>query len=224
MTFGEQVISFYKKLKIETALPEGVSVLHPYKSKQTLDLTVKFYNKYYGDENERVIILGINPGRFGGGLTGVPFTDPIKLETICGIPNELDKKAELSAEFIHTMIAAYGGVDKFFGRFYINSVCPLGFVQNGKNLNYYDIRDLQDAVGPFILKSLKQQLKFGVRRDIAYCLGEGENYKYLIRLNEQHQFFQEIIPLAHPRFIMQYKRKYIEQYVQDYLKKLGRIP
>ncbi len=39
----------------------------------------------------RYLILGINPGRFGGGITGIPFTDPIRLQNICGIENDFQK-------------------------------------------------------------------------------------------------------------------------------------
>jgi len=74
-------------------------------------------------------LLGINPGRFGSGTTGVSFTDPIKLEKYCGIRNDLVKKAELSADFIYAMIIAYGGLESFYNRFFISSVSPLGFIQ-----------------------------------------------------------------------------------------------
>jgi hypothetical protein len=218
MTFGERVVEFNLSLKLRITIPD-VEVLNPYKDPYAVSLAKQFYNKYYGDTSERHIILGINPGRFGSGLTGVPFTDPVKMETLCAIPNSLPKKAELSANFIYTMIKASGGPEKFYKRFYIHSVCPLGFTREGKNLNYYDIRELQNAVEPFIIKSIKTQLTFGIPTNIGYCLGEGHNFKYLSHLNEKHKFFKKIIPLSHPRFIMQYKRKSINAYVEDYLRK-----
>jgi len=218
MTFGERVVEFNLGLKLHVAIP-NVEVLNPFKDSYTVSLARQFYNKYYGDTSKRHVILGINPGRFGSGLTGVPFTDPIKMETFCGISNTLPKKAELSADFIYTMIAAFGGPEKFYHQFYIHSVCPLGFTRNGTNLNYYDIRELQNAVEPFIIKSIKVQLQFGVNTNVGYCLGEGSNFKYLSKLNETHGFFQRIIPLSHPRFIMQYKRKSISTYIDDYLRK-----
>ena len=79
-----------------------------------------FYEKYYNDNNERYAFFGINPGRFGGGVTGIPFTDPIRLEKICGIPNDFEKKQELSSVFIYDMIDAFGGAAKFYKRFYIS--------------------------------------------------------------------------------------------------------
>jgi hypothetical protein len=40
-------------------------------------------------------------------------------------------------------------------------------------------------------------------------------------LNEEYKFFKKVIPLAHPRFIMQYRRKKIAEYVNDYREKLS---
>ena len=123
-------------------------------------------------------------------------------------------------DYIYQMMAAFGGLEKFYNRFYFNSVCPLGYTKQGKNLNYYDLPELQEAVTGFIVNSLKRQLQFGIHTEVAYCLGEGKNYKFLSRLNEEYHFFKKIIPLAHPRFIMQYKRKQVKEYIDDYLQKL----
>lgn len=220
MTFADRVLMFYKNLAIGNRMSGGVDVLNPYQNKKAFELCVAFYKKYYGDNKERSAIIGINPGRFGAGLTGIPFTDPQKLENICSIKNDLPKKAELSADFIYTLIAAFGGPEKFYSKYFFSSVSPLGFTQNGKNMNYYDTPELQKALERFIIKSLKQILELGVNSETAFCLGEGANFKYLSKLNEKEKFFKRIIPLAHPRFIMQYKRKYVSDYVTDYLKKL----
>jgi hypothetical protein len=223
MTFAEKVLQFYSSLHIQGRLPKGVGVLNPYANSETLNLCKLFYHKYYNDTKPRTIILGINPGRFGAGLTGIPFMDPLKLETICEIKNDFPKKTELSADFINAMIVEFGGHQNFYEKLYINSVSPLGFVQDGKNLNYYDTPALQKSVEPFIINSITQQLTFGINQKIAFCLGEGSNFKYLSRLNSVHQWFDEIIPLAHPRFIMQYKRKSVTKYIEDYVKKLNTV-
>lgn len=221
MTFAEKVLIFYKSLAITNRLPKGVEVLNPYQDEIAFGLCTIFYKKYYHDNNERYVILGINPGRFGGGLTGIPFTDPVKLEKICGIKNDLFKKVELSADFIYTMIEAYGGAEKFYSKYFFSSLSPLGFTQDGKNLNYYDTPALQKAVEKFILESMHQIIGMGVSTEKAFCLGEGTNFKYFSKLNEKEKLFKEIVPLSHPRFIMQYRRKFLKDYVHDYLDKLG---
>src|SRR5688572_16996854 len=189
MTFGEKVLAFYKRLKITEALPQGVEVMNPYRDPACFEVCNKFYGKFYNDNQKRFLILGINPGRYGAGITGIPFTDPVKLESIFGIQNSLPKKPELSAAFIHSMIDAFGGYEKFFSTFFINSVSPLGFVQEGKNLNYYDTPALKKSLEPFIRNSLRSILEVGVYRDAAFCLGEGENYKYIQRINTAERWF-----------------------------------
>jgi hypothetical protein len=116
--------------------------------------------------------LGINPGRFGAGVTGVNFTAPNQLKEFCGIDHEFKKQSELSAEFIYEMIGAYGGTEKFYSNFFIGSVCPLGFIKQGKNINYYDDRKLLETVEPFIIKNLNQLLDFNV--DVKNCFAIGE--------------------------------------------------
>jgi hypothetical protein len=221
MTFAQRILTFYKQLSITGKLPKGVEVLNPYQDDKAFELCKQFYTKYYDDQNKRRIIMGINPGRFGGGITGIPFTDPIKLENICGIPNDLQKKAELSADYIYKMIIAFGGPERFYSKYFFNSVSPLGFTQDGKNLNYYDTPELMKSLEKFILKSINELIAMGIETEVAFCLGEGTNYKYLTALNSKHEFFQEIIPLAHPRFIMQYKRKSVDVYIEDYIRKLS---
>ena len=194
-TFAEHVLSFYKDLKITSRLPKGVVVLNPYLDDQAFPYCAQFYNKFYCDNDERTIIFGINPGRHGGGMTGIPFTDPAKLEQVCGIANPFTKKAELSADFIYTMISAYGGPAQFYRRFYFSAVSPLGFTMDGKNLNYYDIKELQIALKDFIVESLHKQLVFGVNKSFCFCLGEGDNFKYLTRLNSELKIFEKIVKI-----------------------------
>lgn len=222
MNFAENILHFHSNLILPTGLPAGVEVLNPYQEHETRALAEQFYNKYYADHTQRHIILGINPGRFGGGVTGVPFTDPIKLEAFCGIQNDLPKKPELSAEFIWKVIHEFGGPEEFFSRFYINSVFPLGFTKDGKNLNYYDIPALLKIASPYSAVSIRTQLEFGIDRDLAFCLGEGTNFKCLSKINQQHGFFKEIVPLPHPRFIMQYRRKFIPEFVELFISRLAK--
>lgn len=219
--FNNRLLKFLRQLKIKQELPVGVQVLNPFHDDTVFELCTQFYGKFYNDDFQRTLILGINPGRFGAGLTGIPFTDPVKLESRCGIANDLHKKTELSADFIYPMIDAYGGVDDFYRKFHFSSVSPLGFTMDGKNLNYYDLRTLQDALKPFIVDSMKKTLKLGVSTKICYCLGEGTNAKYLTSLNAEYQWFESVVPLPHPRFIMQYRRKRLQEYIDLYLQRLA---
>jgi len=40
---------------------------------------------------------------------------------------------------------------------------------------------------------------------------------FFIDIFKKHKFFEKIIPLPHPRFIMQYRRKQAADYIQSYV-------
>jgi len=178
----------------------------------------RFYEKFYNDTNKRRLIIGINPGRFGGGVTGIPFTDPIRLAIDCGISNPFQLRQELSSVFVYQMIQAFGGPATFYKQFYITSYSPIGFTKSGKNLNYYDDKPLAETIEPFAAECLEEQLSWHAHRDIAYCLGDGKNFQFVSKLNAKHGFFKRVVPLSHPRFIMQYKLKQKEDYIGKYLR------
>ena len=214
MTFSERTIKFYKSLHIDALLPDNIEVLNPYKEEEVIELCKSFYNKYYNDTSGRRIILGINPGRFGAGVTGIPFTDPVRLESKCGISNTFKKRSELSSEFIYMLIDQMGGADHFYKHYFIGSVSPLGFVKNKKNYNYYDSIELMRALKPFIIQNLVEQIGLGINSRKCYCLGQGKNFEYLEMINREIGLFDEIIPIPHPRWVMQYKRKDLKNILQ----------
>jgi hypothetical protein len=204
-------------------IPPEVEWLLPFQEHPaSVPIFQTFLERFYADDTPRTLVLGINPGRFGGGITNVAFTDPLRLEQELGIVNPFPKKPELSAQFIYAVINAFGGPGVFYERFFLNSVCPLGFVKQGKNYNYYDEKQLQTAVTPLIKTHLTALIKnCGMRTDRCICLGEGKNAHFFQELNAKEGYFKEIIPLPHPRFVMQYKRKLMEEYVERYLEALG---
>lgn len=215
--FASHILNFIKDLSCPFQLPHDVEVMNPFLNKDTMTVCEIFYKKYYNDSNDRFMVLGINPGRFGGGVTGIPFTDPIRLQNSCGIDNSWPKKQELSSLFIYEMINAFGGPEIFYNKFYITAVSPLGFTRHNKNLNYYDDKNLENGIKDFAVDCMSRQLEFGINHDVAFCLGDGKNYNYVSKLNEEYKFFKKIIPLSHPRFIMQYKLKKKEEYIAHYI-------
>jgi hypothetical protein len=216
MTFASKAIRFFDNLETPQSLPKGVIAMNPYEDAAVMKNMKAFFKKFYSDTNKRTFIIGINPGRFGAGITGIPFTDPVKMREELGLENDMGDKKEFSADFIYSVIHSYGGVDKFFSRFYINSVSPLGYTRNGKNYNYYDDPALVKALEGYIVNSLWEQIKIGAVREDVICLGTGSNYKFLKKLNEKHGFFGNIHPIEHPRYILQYKRRSIGEYVKKY--------
>ncbi len=223
MTFAEHINRFNRDLKLDIKLPAGVEVMNPYDDPVTRRLAETFYLKFYNDEKPRQLVIGINPGRLGGGVTGIPFTDPVKLQDHCGIPNELRKVTEPSAGFIYDMIKAFGGVEGFYERYFIYAVCPLGFKLEGLNYNYYDSKALENAVTPFIVSSMRKILQQGVDASVCYCLGNGKNFKFLDDLNRKEGFIGSVVPLPHPRWIVQYRRKKYDEFITTYLEVLDQV-
>lgn len=227
--FAEKVIPFLTSLKYSGDLPDGITIMNPVRENpDAASISAAFYRKFYNDDNPRHLILGINPGRFGAGTTGIPFTDTVRLKDKCGLSFAGSRTYETSSVFIYEMIDRYGGAEKFYGDFFISAVCPLGFTA-GKaggrevNYNYYDSKKLASAVYPFIIKSLEEQLEFGLLRDVCFCLGTGKNYKFLSELNTDKKYFAKIVPLEHPRFIMQYRLKRKEEYIGRYIEEFSKI-
>jgi hypothetical protein len=216
MTFGQKAFKFYTKLQFRYSLPRGVSVMNPYRIPDVRNYTKSFLYKFFSDNYPRILVFGINPGRFGAGVTGVTFTDPIALEKFCGITNSLPKKRELSSEFIYKFIGRMGGPKKFYRDFFLTAMSPLGFLKDGKNYNFYDHPALLRDTKPFIISSIKTQLSFGASRDIAIVLGTGKIKEVFSELNEEYKFFKTIYSVEHPRFIMQYRRKKLGIYLKKY--------
>lgn len=70
---NQQILSYLQQLEppCDIDLPDKtIQWLYPYKNPQTWSCVEQFYSKYYSDTNQRILVLGINPGRFGSGITG----------------------------------------------------------------------------------------------------------------------------------------------------------
>ncbi len=223
MTFADKAIEFFQSLNFTVSLPESVKVINPYQEVATLEVVKTFFQTFYNDTTPRIFLWGINPGRFGGGLTGIAFTDPFALTHSLRLPHGFSPhaKRELSSEFIYRIVEKWGGAKKFYGTFYINSLSPLGFTRQGRNYNFYDDATLMKAIEPFIVECVYAQLRFGAKRKTAICLGTGKLYSIFSRLNKAHHFFETLIPIEHPRFIMQYRRKQIDWFVEKYIATLN---
>ncbi len=221
MTFSQQILKYYQSLKVPP-LPDGIVPLLPFRNVEVQDLMNQFYQRYYNDSHPRILLFGINPGRLGAGKTGIGFTDPVRLKEDCGIDHHLELKPEPSSGFMYEMIALFGGTERFFKHFHFTSVCPFGFVRKGINFNYYDTPDLYTALQEFIIHSIQEQISHPVNRKVAFCVGKGKNYAIFQDLNRQHQWFEHLEVLPHPRWVLQYQRKNMQLHLADYLTRLER--
>ena len=229
-TFAQKVLQFNNKLsQISMELPDGFKIINPFsgeKRETVNEITVAFYKKFYNDSNKRRLILGSSPARRGTAITGVPFEDAVHLQKETGILIDKFYINKSSSGFLYDVIEKYGGCEKFYSDFYMNFVCPLGIVKtnskgNDVNCNYYDSKILQKTLYSLIVSSIQAQIDFGIDTSICYCIGSGENYTFLSKVNNEYHFFQDIIPLEHPRFIMQYNSKQKDVYIEKYLNALN---
>ena len=225
-TFAEKVLQFNDELsRVLPAVPEGFNIINPFSGEQVRKVGAAFYQKYYNDTFSRRLILGSSPARRGTAVTGVPFEDAAHLQNETGIYIDKFYINKSSSGFLYDVFEKYGGCEKFYSDFYMNFVCPLGIVKinpkgNEVNCNYYENKKLQEALTPFIIDTLRSFTDFGIDTSVCYCIGSGENYSFLSKVNEEYKFFDTIIPLEHPRFIMQYNSKRKDVFIEKYINAL----
>ena len=227
--FSEKVIDFDKELgKVTLEIPKSYKIINPYRGrnkKQVFQLVKLFYGKYFNDNNKRRLILGSSPARRGSAITGVPFEDAQNLQKETGISIENFHVSNASSTFLNRVIDKYGGRTKFYSDFYLNFVCPLGISKinskgNSVNCNYYENKQVENKLLTFIISALKVQVEFGIDTSVCYCIGSGENFQELNKINKELKLFKKITPLEHPRFITQYHPRDEEEYLDKYLKAL----
>ena len=224
---SEKIIEFDHYLSnVTLSVPDGFKIINPFNGNsqnkvcQIIDI---FYHKFYNDNKKRRMILGSSPARRGTAITGIPYEDAQHLQNQTGIFIDDFYVNKSSSNFLYDVIDTYGGAEKFYNDFYMNFICPLGIVRvnsNGKevNCNYYENKKLQNDLYDFIIQTLKMQLEFNIDRTVCYCIGSGENYEFLKDINQKYGFFEKIIALEHPRYIMQYNSKNKDYYLDKYLK------
>lgn len=230
MTISQNILKFNEILSQQKPkVPNSFKIINPFmgENKDKVNKIAEiFYNKYYNDDNFRYLILGSSPSRKGTAISGIPFEDLKHLETETGINIANSSANKSSQDFLSEIIMKYGGFKKFYNKFYMNFLCPIGLVKinsNGKeiNYNYYENKELQNSLYDFMIDMLKNMINIGINRTKCYCMGSGGNYNFLMQINEKYGFFDKIIPLEHPRFIMQYNSKNKDFFVEKYMKALS---
>lgn len=225
-TFYKKTLDLYQQIQTPQDLPEGIKILNPFiENEETLRVMHAFYEKFYNDQDQRKLILGINPSRHGAAITGIPFTDTKRLESECDISIKGVQTHEVSSVFYYDLIKAYGGVEYFYKDFYINSPCPLAIVRekangNWVNINYYDDKALFESMKPFMIEQLAYYSAMNIDHKNVFVLGK-KNAQFIKKLNAEHQFFENFTVLEHPRYIQQYKFHERDDYILKFLKLLS---
>lgn len=127
----------------------AVRVYHPLHYARALH---EDYLRQYGGGRKHAVFLGMNPGPWGMGQTGIPFGDVVSVRDYLGIHGAVQPvppphakfsvqgldcpRREVSGERLWTFFAdRYGKSRRFFADFYVSNYCPLLFLNDrGSNL------------------------------------------------------------------------------------------
>ncbi len=172
-----------------------------------------FWQTYYGDTVPRVVICGINPGRHGAGKTGIPFVDFQSLsQLITGIDRQ---DSERSAEFFFQVVRQYG-LEAFFRSFYVTNVASVGFIRDGKNLNY---NELPESALKVVEQNFMQEMET-IQPTHVISLGEvvQNTVRKLLPANVDCS-----MRLPHPAWVTTYRGKEIHEWTTRYLTMLGKF-
>ena len=225
-TIAQKILAFNDALKSASInLPEKHRLINPFtgaNQQRIAQITHRFYRQYYHDNKRRFMILGSSPARRGTALTGVPFEDVNHLQKDTGISIDAFGANKRSSSFLYEVMEEYGGRQNFYKQFYMSFVCPLGIEKinlkgNWINCNYYENAVLKKCLYLFIVDSLRRQIDFNIDTSVCFCIGSGENFKFLSNINNEYHFFDTIVPLEHPRFIMQYNADRKEEFIQKHV-------
>ena len=166
-----------------------------------------FWRKYYGGAVPRVVLCGINPGRHGARNTGIPFLDFQSLSQL--IPGIDRQDNERTAGFFFQVVRQFG-VEAFFHSFYVTNVASVGFIRDGKNLNY---TELPASALEVVERNFLQEMEI-VQPTHVISLGE-----------VVQQTVRKLLPasvdcsmrLPHPSWITTYRGKEMDEWVARYL-------
>ena len=133
---------FYRRITVgqerhigEALRRDGIDILDGFL--REIELVRAFFRAYYAGSAPRVVICGINPGRYGAGQTGLPFLDfhtlGRLLEGVCDMDGRRGR--ERSAAFVASVIDHFGP-RRFFDNVYLTNLSWFGFVKEGRNWNH----------------------------------------------------------------------------------------
>ena len=133
--------------KLEFSAP----VTHVYNPLQYAKRPHEIYLSRFGSGPKEVVFVGMNPGTFGMGQTGVPFGDVGFVRDWMGIEAPVDRPADehpkrpvLGFDSARSEVSGsrlwgwakerYGTPERFFARFFVLNYCPLLFMEStGRN-------------------------------------------------------------------------------------------
>ncbi|MDH3654824.1 MAG: single-stranded DNA-binding protein [Myxococcales bacterium] len=137
--------------RVTSELEFGEPVTHVYNPLQYARRPHELYLSRFGAGSKEVVLVGMNPGPFGMGQTGVPFGDVGFVRDWMGIEAPVDRPADehpkrpvLGFDCQRSEVSGsrlwgwarerFGTPELFFSRFFVLNYCPLLFIEStGRN-------------------------------------------------------------------------------------------
>lgn len=174
-----------------------------------------FWNRYYEKHLPKIVICGINPGRFGAGQTGIPFLDNHSLSEM-GFPVTSSDR-ERSADFFYSVVQAIG-IEVFFKTFYVTNLSAIGYIKQKKNINYYDLpKNARQTVFDNFLTEMDHIKPTHI---ITLSVLVQNDIKSLIKEGTLSSGIDCSLRLPHPAWIMTYRQKSKQVWGEIYIKAL----
>lgn len=176
---------------------------------------IEFHKKYVQLNSPKIVMCGINPGRNGAGITGIPFIDTNSLSKM--LPDIANPKTEKSAKFFFSIIEEFG-IDEFYSNIHVTNMSWFGFykLDNGTNVNY---NSLPEEIQNFLIDKFVEEMNF-IKPDVIIPIGDIVNWELLYNLKKRDRINAEIAPrLYHPAYRLVDRNTYIETLTQ-YLNKI----
>ncbi len=156
---------------------------------------IEFHKKYVQPNSPKVVICGINPGRYGAGKTGIPFIDFTSLSKM--LPNIDKEDSERSARFFFSVIEEFG-IENFYQNFHVTNLSWYGFYQldKMKNVNY-DNTNIATEIQIFLIDKFVEEMNY-INPDIIIPLADVVLWE-LQSLKKKNKLNAQIAPrLYHP--------------------------
>ncbi len=172
----------------------------------------QFWQQYVPEPLPQTVIVGLNPGRLGAGLTGIPLLDFRSLANLLPDTQLPRNETEPSANFFHRVVQNIGA-EKFYREFYVSNVSAVGYVRDNKNCNYPDLPDAAQRI--IEQRFLDEMAVLAPKRIIA--LGRE------VEATVQRLFSGgsvTISHLPHPSWIMTYRLREAQSWVRRYTQML----
>lgn len=194
----DNMLNFYDEIRnVNELKQENVTVLNEFIKNEKF--MRKFYEEYIDNNivDIKVVMCGINPGKYGAGKTGIPFIDFNSLSEL--LLNVQRNDSERSAEFFYSVIKKYGA-KKFYSNIYVTNICSIGFVKESKNYNYYQLpENIKEIINMNFLDKMKIvkpnviiPLSKDVEKTLKYIKSNGKLEGVLIDSRLNHPYFCSI--------------------------------